>query len=73
LLSDKNTFDDDNYHFSIGILAAIGLGSATLFWLGGLLSILALRKVSALSLQLHGFILATAAFFSGLHLQSYAT
>eukprot|EP00597_Dinobryon_sp_UTEXLB2267_P011055 CAMPEP_0170103488 /NCGR_PEP_ID=MMETSP0020_2-20130122/3525_1 /TAXON_ID=98059 /ORGANISM="Dinobryon sp., Strain UTEXLB2267" /LENGTH=370 /DNA_ID=CAMNT_0010327067 /DNA_START=202 /DNA_END=1311 /DNA_ORIENTATION=- len=63
LLSDKNTFDDDNYHFSIGILAAIGLGSATLFWLGGLLSILALRKVSALSLQLHGFILATAAFF----------
>jgi hypothetical protein len=63
LLSDKNTYDDDYYHFSIGILAAIGLGSATLFWLGGVLSVLALRRLSALALQLHGFALSAAAFF----------
>lgn len=63
LLYDKNTYDDDNYHFTISILAAIGLGSATLFWIGGILSVAALRRFSALALQLHGFALSAVAFF----------
>eukprot|EP01034_Spumella_vulgaris_P024256 gene24256-30575_t len=53
LLSNNNSFDDDSFSFSIGVISAIGAIAATLFWVGGLFSVLALQSLSALALQLH--------------------
>lgn len=54
---------DDDYNFSLAAMALLGVGSATCFWIGGLSSVLALRRISALALQLHGFALSACAFF----------
>ena len=54
---------DDDYVFSINSLALMGIAAATCFWIGGMISVPALREVSALALQLHGFALTSAAFF----------
>ena len=44
-------------------MALMGVASATCFWIGGLTSVVALRRISALALQLHGFALSACAFF----------
>lgn len=54
---------DDDYNFSLGTMALMGVASATCFWIGGLSSVVALRRISALALQLHGFALSACAFF----------
>lgn len=54
---------DDDYVFSLKSLALMGIAAATCFWIGGMISVPALREVSALALQLHGFGLTSAAFF----------
>jgi len=54
---------DDDFNFSLGSMALMGMGSASCFWLGGMASILALRRISALALQLQGFGITAAAFF----------
>ena len=66
-----NHFDDDDnnnneftQHTSISIetLAILGIFSSLLFWIGGLISIPALQRVSALGLQLQGFFLSSVCF-----------
>lgn len=61
-LLKKDEYDDD-YNFSIGSLALMGIASATCFWIGGMASLPALRHISALALQLQGFSMTSAAFF----------
>jgi len=61
-LLKKDEYDDD-YNFSIGSLALMGIASSTCFWIGGMASLPALRHVSALALQLQGFSMTSAAFF----------
>ena len=61
-LLHRDQYDDD-YNFSLGTLALMGVASATCFWIGGLSSVVALRRISALALQLHGFALSACAFF----------
>jgi hypothetical protein len=43
---------DDDMTFSMDSLAIMGLVSNICFWVGGVASIVALRKISALALQL---------------------
>jgi len=61
-LLHRDQYDDD-YNFSLGTMALMGVASATCFWIGGLSSVVALRRISALALQLHGFTLSACAFF----------
>ena len=61
-LLKEDPYDDDHV-FSLKSLALMGMAAATCFWLGGMVSVPALREVSALALQLHGFALTSAAFF----------
>lgn len=53
---------DDDYIFTIQTLTLLGMLFATLFWIGGLFSIIGLRAVSALALQLQGFALSACAY-----------
>lgn len=61
-LLQRDDFDDD-FRFTVGTLALLGAASASCFWIGGIFSVLALRKFSALALQLQGFVLTATIFF----------
>eukprot|EP01035_Chromulina_nebulosa_P019164 gene19164-25007_t len=57
----RNKYLEDST--SIKTIAYMGIAAGFSFWIGGILSVFALRHVSALALQLHGFLLSAASFF----------
>jgi hypothetical protein len=59
----KSSEYDDDYAFSIGFIALMGTASSICFWIGGLASYFAIDKISALGLQLQGFIMTAVSFF----------
>lgn len=66
LLNDftsSDSWDDDDFNFTLSSLAIFGVLTSMFFWLGGICSVMILRHLSAVALQLHGFILSAAAYF----------
>lgn len=53
----------DEAYISIRTVAFMGLAFALCFWIGSILSVFSLRSLSALALQLHGFLVSSVLFF----------
>ena len=66
---------DDDYLLSVSDseYVLIGVACVTLFWFGGVVSTLALRHVSVLAVQLQGFALCAAVYFTIALLKTHST